>query len=1086
MRKTFSIAAFTLLMLGGMAMAYSVQTITIGEQTIAKKVRSLAFEGDSVTISFADSTSQTADMETVRLTFQWNDRVTGDTNNDGKVDVADIATIISVMAASTGTPSGQSSPSADVNGDGTVDVADIASVISIMAAQSRRQAAGEVSQTKWDFTQTIDADVRYLSSAASEWTYDEKNNRYQNLKEINGPLTAGQWVLRLTEGLMFGAAKDKLRIDIGRRVQLAGKNVTVTIPDLKKGQQVTIVFASTGDNAVTFDANTNLTDAGGFAAADKNTTQTGKATVAEDGAVSFKSTGGSINVFSIEVSEAPEAPETPENTDITANAVARNIFANQALLTLTTGDVKYYNTASVGAIGIDDVSGLVTVSMNNQQQDLYHASIAAISFAKKQDNGQEVVIDNGCVEVTEAQGWQESLYAKWELTPGAKSYNVFIAGGQYADWTKVDEQLVRNYGTYGRVDVVGLPAGQYELKVEPVWDASEGVELPTCIGSIVTGLTVKGYPRQGFAFMGGIVGNASERYNYSPGAYNADGSLKQGAKVFYVTKNTAKTIKTTVVTDAKGGTTECTGLQAIIAAYEKGCDTTPIAFRFIGLVEKDNLDAIGSSEEGIQVKGRKADSELNITFEGIGDDATLRGFGFLVRNAKSVEFRNLAIMRCMDDGISLDTDNSNIWVHHCDFFYGKHGSGDHDKGDGQVDVKSNSKYVTVSYNRFWDTGKTNMFGMKSESGPNYISYDHNWFDHSDSRHPRVRTMSVHVWNNYFDNVAKYGVGATTGSSVFVENNYFLKTKKPILNSLQGTDALGSGTFSDEQPGFIKAFGNYIDRSAAHFSYYTQKNPASTGFDAYETASRDEQITEDVMLTYFAKKNDSGKIIAEVLTAPYAYDNFDTNPQLMYDYTVDAAEDVPAIVMGYYGAGRLNHGDFQYTFKDNVGIDDDDSAYDATLGGLLDSYKSSLVGFFGEATTPVDPDDPDDPVVPEGTILASFDSSPSSSLFTVGGNYGDGKITYDGTYYKKGVKLDSKGSITFTPTKNYQMTLILATAKSGRDVKLNGEKTTVSGTENAEGAYYEMQPISITAGKQYVLTKGTAESIVMLIKLVPTE
>ena len=106
------------------------------------------------------------------------------------------------------------------------------------------------------------------------------------------------------------------------------------------------------------------------------------------------------------------------------------------------------------------------------------------------------------------------------------------------------------------------------------------------------------------------------------------------------------------------------------------------------------------------------------------------------------------------------------------------------------------------------------------------------------------------------------------------------------------------------------------------------------------------------------------------------------------------------------------------------------------------------------------------------------------MFTVGGNYGDGKITYEGTSYKKGVKLDSKGSITFTPTKDYNMTIVLATAKPGRNVKINGEITSVSGTENTEGAYYELEPIAITAGTQYVITKGSAESIVMLIKLVP--
>ena len=119
---------------------------------------------------------------------------------------------------------------------------------------------------------------------------------------------------------------------------------------------------------------------------------------------------------------------------------------------------------------------------------------------------------------------------------------------------------------------------------------------------------------------------------------------------------------------------------------------------------------------------------------------------------------------------------------------------------------------------------------------------------------------------------------------------------------------------------------------------------------------------------------------------------------------------------------------------------------------------------------------------EGTILASFDGSPSNSMFSVVGDYGDGKITYNGTYYKKGVKLNSKGSITFTPAKDYNMTLVLATAKDGRDVTLNGTTTSVSGTVNTEGAYYLMQPIALTAGTKYVLTRGSAESIVMLIIL----
>ena len=669
------------------------------------------------------------------------------------------------------------------------------------------------------------------------------------------------------------------------------------------------------------------------------------------------------------------------------------------------------------------------------------------------------------IQIVEAQGWLESAYVKFGLVEGAKSYHAYIKGGQFGDFTKMDDQLVRNYGSYGRADMVGLQAGTYEMKIVPV-DA-EGAEMTAQAGSAAN-LEVVNYSREGFAFKDG----------YAPGAYNSDGTLKQGAKVFYVTKNTAKTISTTVT---GAGSNPCVGLQAIIAGYEKGQDKTPIAFRFIGLVTKEDLDAIGSSEEGLQVKGRKADSELNMTFEGIGDDATIKGFGFLVRNSKGVEFRNIGIMRCMDDGISLDTDNSNIWVHHNDVFYGPNGGGDHAKGDGAVDVKSDSKLVTVSYNHYWDTGKTNMFGMKSESGPNYVSYDHNWFDHSDSRHPRVRTMSVHVWNNYFDNVAKYGVGATSGSSIFVENNYFKKTKKPILSSQQGTDAQGSGTFSGEDGGMIKAYGNYFDKSITNFKYYTQKNPASTGYDAYETESRDEQVPETEVTRVGGTK----------------YDNFDTNASVMYAYTAVAAADVPALVTGYYGAGRMNHGDFSYSFPDNVGNDTSDSAYDATLGGLLDNYKSALVGIFGDENASGGGDNgggdngggdngggDNGGGDTEGVILATFDGAPSHSMFTVGGNYGDGKITYGGTYYKKGVKLNSSGSITFTPTKDYSMVLVLATAKDGRDVKINGEKTTVSGTTNTEGAYYEMEPIAITAGTEYVITKGSGESIVMIIKLTP--
>jgi pectate lyase len=82
-----------------------------------------------------------------------------------------------------------------------------------------------------------------------------------------------------------------------------------------------------------------------------------------------------------------------------------------------------------------------------------------------------------------------------------------------------------------------------------------------------------------------------------------------------------------------------------------------------------------SSSEGLQIKGKSAYTEMNITIEGVGNDATINGFGFLLRNCKNVEIRNIAIMNFMDDGISIDTDNCNLWLHNIDFFYGKAGGG---------------------------------------------------------------------------------------------------------------------------------------------------------------------------------------------------------------------------------------------------------------------------------------------------------------------------------------------------------------------------------------------------------------------------
>ena len=706
------------------------------------------------------------------------------------------------------------------------------------------------------------------------------------------------------------------------------------------------------------------------------------------------------------------------------HAVARNSKVNQMCVTTNAGDVKYYNTADLTSVKFEGDKTIITPK-SGAENDEYNASVQAVRFAKKADQGESGDIDNpaGVIQITEAKGWQESAYLKWAPFEGASSYNVYV------DDKKIDAQLVRQYASYYRADVLGLKAGTYSVKVVPV--NAEGTEIDGA--NTASNLVVKSYNREGFAHF---------KYD-GVGAYNNDGTLKAGAKVLYITAKTAKTVSTTVNT---GKSETITGLQSIIDAYSKGKDKTPIAFRIIGKVSLSDLDHISSSAEGLQVKG----ATMNMTFEGVGDDATVYGFGFLLREAVSVEFRNFAIMRCLDDAMSLDTKNSHVWIHNMDLFYGKKGSAaDQAKGDGTVDIKGDSKYVTVAYNRFWDNGKASMCGMKSETGENWITYHHNWFDHSDSRMARVRTMSVHMYNNYYQHNDVYGIGATKGSSVFMESNYFDGVKRPIMSSKQGTDAMGDGTFSGEKGGLIKAYGNVFANKPDNFSYipYAENN---TSFDAYEVSAPSEQVPASV----------------KTLVGGTSYNNFDTNSNLMYAYAADKAEDVPAIVEGFYGAGRLNHGDIDFVIPDETVVTNGHQQPWPALASILDAYTSGVVKVFGESNATGEGGSAEggstggsgeggstggstggteggSTVTPiEGTVLVTFTGSkPSSSIVTVSGNYttNKGTATIDGTSYSTCVKMESATNISVTVDKKVTMTLYFSSTDTKTNAKIDGKK-----------------------------------------------
>ena len=660
------------------------------------------------------------------------------------------------------------------------------------------------------------------------------------------------------------------------------------------------------------------------------------------------------------------------------------------------------------------------------------------------------------VGIISAEGWLESAYVEWSPIEGAEGYTVYVAadGGSYS---RIDDQLIRRYKDNMRADALGLKAGSYKFKVVPIKGGAED----SSAALVTDSLTVLAHDRSGFGFVNGS----------SSGAYNDDGTLKNGAVVIYVTEATKNSVSATI-----DGSTY-TGLANILSSRVIKRTSTPICVRFVGNITDLGSGAAFDKGDLLISEGR------NITLEGVGEDSVLNGFGIRIKGSSNIEIRNLGIMNCNSDegdNIGLQQDNDHIWVHNCDFFYGDAGSdADQAKGDGALDTKKTT-YVTHSYNHFFDCGKVNLQGNTGEETTNYITYHHNWYDHTDSRHPRVRTGTIHVYNNLYDGISKYGIGAAMGCSIFSEANYFLNSKKPFLASAQGSDTYN--TLSGEDGGIIKSFGDVFVNSDKPISYADNNR----SFDAYFASTRDEQVPDSVVALKGGSK----------------YNNFDTS-SIMYDYEAESAADAMASVKKY--AGRMNGGDFKWSFTTA-----DNTSYDvnSALKSALVNYKTSIIsigGYTGEIggdqggdnpgtpDTPDNPDNPDNPggdendkpgsdvVLPVGSYTHNVtESDLNSSFFALSGSMSDSKgtVNYAGLSLTKCLKLSSKASVRFTAPADGRVTLVFNSSNAGYTLKINGGSAV---SIPSDGIY----SFDVEAGQSYEVLKGSGESFLYYLVYTPS-
>jgi pectate lyase len=206
----------------------------------------------------------------------------------------------------------------------------------------------------------------------------------------------------------------------------------------------------------------------------------------------------------------------------------------------------------------------------------------------------------------------------------------------------------------------------------------------------------------------------------------------------------------------------------------------------------------------------KIDLRPDKTIIGIGANAEIVNGGFrMVENRSNVIIRNLTFRDSANDGLDKDgiqmDQAHHVWIDHNRFLR---------LGDGQIDSRLDTTYLTVSWNVFEHHDKTFGIGW-TPNVTSQITIHHNWIHDTNQRNPSAdNILRAHLYNNVVENVTSYGNYARGGTNMVLQNSVFRNVHDPHYYD--------TGTLVAQGNQYINTTGQQ-ESSGTSFSFF---NPGS--------------------------------------------------------------------------------------------------------------------------------------------------------------------------------------------------------------------------------------------------------------------